>query len=246
VIYEAMKGQLAMSESGGAKEYLMSLLSGYPDIFRRIDEIIAAFERYADLLMAWNRVHNLTAFKSKEEILVRGIIDSLIVLNPRVNRLVQLTEHNQAADFGSGAGFPGIPLAVVKPAVDFTLIEATHKKAAFLSFVAAELGLENVRVFRGRVEEFSRLIERKEEKPFDIIFSRAAARINKAIKLSLPLLGKMGKLVVWSSMDQLKKQETVIKEIMVGYGCKVSVVEPDYELQLHRANRTALLVVEKI
>lgn len=234
-----------MSVSADAKKYLMSLLSSYPDMSSRVDEIVDAFDRYTELLIAWNRIHNLTAFKSKEEILIRGIIDSLLVLSPEVNKVVQLTEHSRTGDLGSGAGFPGIPLAVVMPAVEFTLIEASHKKAAFLTFIAAELGLENVKVFRGRAEEFYRLIEGKEEKPFDIIFSRAAAKLNRAAKLSCPLLRKGGKLVIWSSTAELMRQEAALKENLTRSGCKFYKVKPDSGLQLSQISKTVFLVIEK-
>ena len=115
------------------------------------------------LVQKWNRVHNLTAIRDPEMMLVSHIFDSLsampYIAGPRI------------IDVGSGAGFPGIPLALARPDWHLTLIESNHKKVAFLQQVRIELQLKNVEVVNGRAEEFP------ETEGFDTVISRAFANL---------------------------------------------------------------------
>ena len=115
--------------------------------------------QYLALIQKWNRVHNLTAVREPEAMLVRHLLDSLAVLphvaGPRI------------ADVGSGAGLPGIPLALARPEWRVTLVESNHKKTAFLQQARIELNLKNVEVMTERVENF------RPTDGFDIVISRA-------------------------------------------------------------------------
>jgi 16S rRNA (guanine527-N7)-methyltransferase len=115
--------------------------------------------QYLALIRKWNQVHNLTAVREPEAMLVRHLLDSLAVLphitGPRI------------ADIGSGAGLPGIPLALARPQWHVTLVEINHKKAAFLRQVQIELNLKNVEVTAERVENFHPADR------FDVVISRA-------------------------------------------------------------------------
>jgi 16S rRNA (guanine527-N7)-methyltransferase len=115
------------------------------------------------MVQKWNRVHNLTAIRDPEVMLAAHVLDSLAVVpyitGPRI------------ADIGSGAGFPGIPLALAHPDWQITLIESNHKKAAFLQQVRIDLQLKNVRVVNRRAEEF------QVTEGFDAVISRAFASL---------------------------------------------------------------------
>lgn len=115
------------------------------------------------LVQKWNRVHNLTAIRDPEMMLMGHVLDSLAVVpyitGPRV------------ADVGSGAGFPGIPLALSRPDWRITLIESNHKKAAFLQQARIDLQLKNVEVVNSRAEEFQL------RDGFDTVISRAFASL---------------------------------------------------------------------
>ena len=114
---------------------------------------------YLDLLQRWNRSYNLTAIRKPSEMVTRHLLDSLAV-SPFVRgpRLL---------DAGTGAGLPGIPLAISRPGLHVGLLDSAGKKVRFLNHVRRELGLENVETFHQRLEEF------KADRPFDEVISRA-------------------------------------------------------------------------
>jgi 16S rRNA (guanine527-N7)-methyltransferase len=115
--------------------------------------------QYLALIQKWNRVHNLTALREPETMLVRHVLDSLSIL-PHVSG-------PRVADVGSGAGLPGIPLALARPEWHVVLIESIHKKAVFLQQARIELKLENVEVAAVRVEHYHPATA------FDSVVSRA-------------------------------------------------------------------------
>ena len=123
-----------------------------------------------------------------EEILQRHVLDSLSCL-----LFAPLYEASRVADIGSGGGLPGIPLAVMLPGTEVTLLEATGKKTAFLRYASEELGLPNVRVVNARVEESGR--EEVHRAAYDVCTVRALARLSVVAEYSLPLL-RLGGTVV--------------------------------------------------
>ncbi len=113
---------------------------------------------YLDLLAKWNRTYNLTAVRKPEQMLVRHLFDSLVI-HP-------FLRGPQILDVGSGAGLPGIPLALAYPEYDFTLLDSNSKKTRFITQAVAELGLNNVTVVQSRIETYTAA-------EFDTIVSRA-------------------------------------------------------------------------
>ncbi|HQT26252.1 MAG TPA: 16S rRNA (guanine(527)-N(7))-methyltransferase RsmG [Burkholderiales bacterium] len=127
---------------------------------------------YASLIEKWNRVYNLTAIREREKIVSHHLLDSLSVL-PHL-------DGTDFADVGSGAGLPGIPMAIARPEWNGVLIESNTKKDAFLRQVSIELGLSNVAVFEGRVEDLK-------ERRFDLVISRAFAETGEFVRLAMHL-----------------------------------------------------------
>jgi 16S rRNA (guanine527-N7)-methyltransferase len=126
--------------------------------------------QYLALIQKWNRVHNLTAVRKPEAMLALHVLDSLAVLpyvsGPRI------------ADVGSGAGLPGIPLALARPEWHVALVESNHKKAVFLQQARIELGLENVEVIAERVESV------RSNPGFNTVISRAFSDLADFVKLA--------------------------------------------------------------
>jgi 16S rRNA (guanine527-N7)-methyltransferase len=143
------------------------------------EKSIALFEKYLRELVEWNARINITAIKTPGDIMIKHFLDSLSVM-------AFLPEKGRVADVGSGGGFPGIPIKIVRPALHLTLIEADRKKANFLRHVTRSLKLEGIEVWTGRVE----LIP--EEKQFDCIISRAFADLKKFLRIAVPLVKKQG------------------------------------------------------
>ncbi len=142
---------------------------------------------YLVLLERWNRVHNLTGIRQFDEMIERHLAESLA--------LGELLRGRRIADVGSGAGLPGIPLAIAEPGRSFTLIESRAKRASFLSHVQGALGLANVAVEHGRVEDL------RGTAPFDTVLARAVAPLAELVELTAHLLGEASVLLVPTKAD---------------------------------------------
>lgn len=143
-------------------------------LFDNQDEVSAEiqdkFLAYLTLLDQWNRVYNLTAIHDMKEMVMLHIIDSL-----SINRFLHGT---RIIDVGSGAGLPGIPLALLHPDKDFTLLDSNNKKTRFLTQVVLELGIKNVQVVQSRAEDFH------PEVGFDSIITRAFSSLKDMLQLT--------------------------------------------------------------
>ena len=154
-------------------------------------EQVERFRSYYDELIAWNENVNLTSVTGCEEVQERHFLDSLAVasaLPPTV-----LDGSDGLLDVGTGAGFPGLPLKIVFPRVNLTLLEATGKKTTFLRHVVDELRLEGVEVVTGRAEDEAHGPEMRER--FGVVASRAVARLDVLAELCLPFCAVGGVMI---------------------------------------------------
>ncbi|BAO00019.1 16S rRNA methyltransferase GidB [Candidatus Pantoea carbekii] len=134
---------------------------------------------YIELLCKWNKLYNFTSVRDPQQILVRHILDSIVV-KPYL-------KGNFFIDVGTGPGLPGIPLAIVHPQANFTLLDSRAKKVRFLYQVEYELALNNINIINNRVEKFFTQLS------FDGIISRAFAPLENMIKLCHHLLSDHGR-----------------------------------------------------
>ena len=141
---------------------------------------------YGDLILKWNKVYNLTALRDPSQVLTHHLLDSLSVVAPLQR---QCTAAARMLDVGSGAGLPGAVIAVMRPDLSVTCVDAVAKKAAFLRQVSAELGLRNLNGMHARVESFGG--------SYDVISSRAFASLADFFIGSQQLLAPAG---VWMAM----------------------------------------------
>ena len=153
---------------------------------------------YVALLAKWNRTYNLTAIRDENEMVTQHLIDSLSLL-PALKQTA-LTggtggsgPAQRWADVGSGAGLPGIPLAIARPDLEVTLIESVEKKSAFQRQAKIELGLANLAVLGGRVEDVA-------AGQFDVVVSRAFAEVSEFIRLAGHLPAQNGRLYAMKGM----------------------------------------------
>jgi 16S rRNA (guanine527-N7)-methyltransferase len=135
----------------------------------------ASLLKLLDDLAHWNRTHNLTAITKRDDMITRHLLDSLSVQAELAGQTV--------ADVGTGAGFPGLPLAVVNPQRQFTLIDSNNKKVRFVAHAARELGLANVATVHARAEAM------QPDAPFDTIIARAFAPLPEMLEKITPLAG---------------------------------------------------------
>lgn len=142
---------------------------------------------YLDLLQRWNRTFNLTAIRVPADMVVRHLLDSLAV-HPYV-------KGGRLLDVGSGAGLPGIPLALADPTRTVVLIDSNGKKARFLRQVVLELALANVTVVQARAENF------RPATPFDAIIARAFADLPALWRIAQPLLAPEGQVLAMKGRE---------------------------------------------
>lgn len=145
------------------------------------------FAHYAALLAEWNAHTNLTAIDAPDEIYRRHFLDSLSlarVWGDAPNRLI---------DIGTGAGFPGMPLKILRPELELTLVDSVGKKTAFLRHLVRELGFSGVQVRTARIEEVGR--DRAERERYDVVTARAVAELRVLVEYALPLARVGGRLL---------------------------------------------------
>jgi 16S rRNA (guanine527-N7)-methyltransferase len=147
-----------------------------------------AFDWYAEALLEWNKSVNLTAITAPGEIEVKHFVDSLTCLLP-----MDLRKGDKLVDVGTGAGFPGLPLKIVRPRLHVTLVEATAKKVQFCRHVVESLGLEGVDVLHARAEEIGQ--EAAHRQAYDWVVARAVASLPVLVEYLLPLV-RIGGLVI--------------------------------------------------
>jgi len=184
-------------------------------------------QRYAELLLDWNRSVNLTGARTVEQVeaQVKDAAALLAVSWKGIQRVI---------DIGSGGGLPAVPLALALPQVQFTLLEANARKCAFLEHVAVVLELRNVAVLGGRAEELGHLPAVREQ--FDRAISRAAAPAAVLLELALPFVTTGGDLIAEVSAVDLQQLDQAAR--LLGGGAP--------RLERPVAGGTALLVVQKL
>lgn len=147
----------------------------------------ASLAGYLNLLEHWNRVHNLTGIRDRSELIDRHLVESLA--------LAPFVKGPRVADIGSGAGLPGLPLAILLPDVRVTLIESRRKRVSFLRHVAATLGIDRLTVAHGRAESMAL-------PPSATVLARAVAPPAELLALADPFVAADGRLVLLTGADK--------------------------------------------
>jgi 16S rRNA (guanine527-N7)-methyltransferase len=170
---------------------------------------------FRDLLLKWNRTYNLTALRDPEQAVSHHLLDSLAIL-PHVGGGALL-------DVGSGGGLPGIPLAIARPELAVTLVDAVQKKTTFLQQAAIELGLKNVAVHHARVEEM--------RGQYAQISSRAFADLARLVGLTRHLLEPGGR---WLAMKGVRPDDEIaVLPAGVAVAAVVPLIVPGLDAERH-------------
>jgi 16S rRNA (guanine527-N7)-methyltransferase len=178
-----------------SNQQVAKILAEYSITVEGESRLIKGIQAYVALLLQWNRSVSLTTVTGPEDIVRFHFGESLFAAS-----CVPITG-GRLADVGTGAGFPGVPLKMLISSLDLTLIESNVKKAAFLAEVVRRLGLDSVRIFRGRMEEFRDGLNLISPAPFDVITARAFGQFDSLLAWAKTHLVHSGRVVLWLGQE---------------------------------------------
>lgn len=193
------------------------------------------FQRYFQLLVEWNEKINLTAITDQEGVYLKHFYDSLapILQGKLENQPFRLL------DIGAGAGFPSLPMKILYPELEVTIIDSLNKRIHFLTLLAEELKLDKVHFFHGRAEDFAQ--DKNFRAQFDIVTARAVARMQILAELTIPYLKVNGQLIALKASNA-EDELTQAKNALSLLFAKV-VENKDYHLP--NGDPRTLTIVEK-
>lgn len=198
------------------------------------EEQIKSFEKYMNLLLEWNEKINLTAITQPEEVKLKHFVDSLTVLK-------YINDDDKVIDIGTGAGFPGIPLKIMKGNTKITLLDSLNKRINFLNIVIETLNLRNIQAIHGRAEEIARNKLYREK--YDVAVSRAVANLSTLTEYMLPFVKVGGKCICMKGAnvnEELERAQNAIKEL----GGEIERVDNFYLFD--NDNERNIIVIKKV
>lgn len=197
------------------------------------EEQLQKFYQYMNLLIEWNEKINLTAIVEPKEIILKHFIDSLTII-----KYIELNK--SVIDIGTGAGFPGIPVKIMREDLDITLLDSLNKRIHFLNEVIQKLELKNITAIHARIEEFAKNKQYREA--FDVATSRAVANLTTLSEYMLPMVDLKGMAICMKGSEineEISKSKNSIKLL----GGKIDKIE---EFTLPKSdNRRNLILIKK-
>lgn len=217
------------------KEFLEELIDKAQKIDIKISEKEAnQFYDYMNLLIEWNEKMNLTAITALDEVILKHFIDSITI-----NKYIK--NQKNVMDIGTGAGFPGVPLKIINKEKEFTLVDSLNKRIQFLNEVSKELDLKSIKCIHARAEELAMNLEYREN--YDIVTSRAVARLATLLEYMLPLVKLGGKCICMKGANIEEELEEARKAITL-LGGQIEVVDkmhlPDSDMERN------IVVIKKV
>lgn len=157
-------------------------------------EMLQKFQLYMEGILEWNQKINLTAITDKDEFVRKHFIDSLLCYE-----FEELQKALKIIDVGTGAGFPGVPLAIVFPEKQFVLMDSLKKRLKVVDVLCNELGINNITTLHGRAEDLAR--DRKHRERYDLCVARAVANTAVLVEYALPFIKVGGSLLAYKGSD---------------------------------------------
>jgi len=190
------------------------------------------FRKYKELLLEWNEKINLTSITDEDEIILKHFVDSAII-----KKFVE--ENEKIADIGTGAGFPGIPLKIINESQEICLIDSLNKRIKFLDEIIASLELKNISAIHSRAEEIGH--NKAYRAQFDVVTSRAVAKLNVLLEYMMPLV-KVGGRCVCLKGPNIKEELDEAKKCIEILGGELEKVE---EITLPESDIKRTIVIVK-
>lgn len=194
------------------KEFIKNIFEKYN--FSLTENQINQFAIYMDFLLEENQKYNLTAITDKEEIVVKHFVDSVLPEK-------EIEKGASVIDVGTGAGFPGVPLKILRPDIKLTLLDSLQKRINFLNALLAKLGIEGVTTLHSRAEDYA--VKAREK--FDISLSRAVASVPTLSEYLLPFVKVGGKTLMYKGISANEELEIGKKAITILGGKLEKIVE---------------------
>ncbi|GLC30462.1 16S rRNA (guanine(527)-N(7))-methyltransferase RsmG [Clostridium omnivorum] len=191
---------------------------------------------YKDMIKEWNEKVNLTAITEDEEIIKKHFIDSI-----KSYRFEPLNNCRNLIDIGTGAGFPGIPLKIMRPDLEVVLLDSLNKRVNFLNEVINRLGLIGIKAIHGRAEDFAR--ENNYRENFDVAISRAVANMSVLSELCIPFVKNGGYFVAMKGPSVDEEINEGKKAVEILGGSIENIIEVDIEDTDLKHN---LVIVKKV
>ena len=193
------------------------------------------YERYFELLVEWNEKINLTAITDKDEVYLKHFYDSIA---PILQGLIK-NQPIRLLDIGAGAGFPSLPMKILFPELDVTIIDSLNKRINFLHLLAEELGLSGVHFYHGRAEDFAQ--DKAFRAQFDLVTARAVARMQVLSELTIPYLKVGGRLLALKASNAPEELEEAKNALNLLF----SKVEDNLQYELPNGDPRYITIVEK-
>ena len=211
--------------------YVLLADLGFPLTDRQKEQ----YERYFELLVEWNEKINLTAITEKYEVYLKHFYDSIA---PILQGLIE-NQPIRLLDIGAGAGFPSLPMKILFPELDVTIIDSLNKRINFLHLLAEELGLSGVHFYHGRAEDFAQ--DKAFRAQFDIVTARAVARMQVLSELTIPYLKVGGRLLALKASNAPEELEEAKNALNLLF----SKVEDNLQYELPNGDPRYITLVEK-
>lgn len=193
---------------------------------------IEKFENYFHFLIEQNKLLNLTAIVEERDVVIKHFLDSVLPYQ-------EIPENSHVVDIGSGAGFPALPLKIVRPDLNVTMVDSLNKRVNFLNSVIGLLKLENCQALHFRAEDFAK--DNREK--FDVAVARAVAPLNTLVEYLLPLVKMQGVAVIYKS-SKLEEELGCSKKAIEVLGAKIEKI---LEIKIDEENLDRkILVLRKI
>lgn len=198
------------------------------------EDIFSKFMKYKEILLEWNEKFNLTAIKDEQDIFIKHFLDSLSILKYIKEEDVELI------DIGTGAGFPGIPVKIIRDNINVTLADSLAKRVNFLRNVISELHLKGINAVHGRAEDLAKDKDKREK--YDYCTARAVASLPILLEYCLPFVKKGGYFIAMKS-NVVEEVEISVNALKILGGEIMEVKE--FQLPNSDSKRT-LVIIKKI
>ncbi len=210
----------------------MNFREKFKNAFKKFDievseEAVDKFEKFYNMLILENEKYNLTAITEEDDVIIKHFLDSVLPI-------AKIPENVRILDIGSGAGFPAVPLAILRDDLNITALDGVNKKVSFINMVGRAVGLKNLSVVHFRAEDYAK--ENRES--FDCVVSRAVAGLPTLLEYCLPFVKENGLVVCYkgsSLNEELESSDKALREL----GGKIEEV---LNFDLYGMERNILLV----